>query len=141
MTRFPSVRSVSIYFKGEHLNPQVLTDLFEIQPTRAHKKGHRWVTSSGREVSEKSGLWTFSIGGSEDVGRGLADLIARFATARVKDFSKIPGVDQSFVDVFVAVDADEDGGGIVEFELDSECLRALHSLGLPVQFSINVVRE
>jgi hypothetical protein len=52
----------------------------------------------------------------------------------------IAGVQEAYVDVFVAADADDDGGGTCEFQLSQENVRALNRLGIPVQFTVAVVK-
>ena len=46
-----------------------------------------------------------------------------------------------FLDVFIAIDADTDGGGTCEFELTPQDVAELTRLGLPVRFTVTVVKE
>lgn len=53
----------------------------------------------------------------------------------------IPGVNEAYFDVFVATKADVDGEGSSEFELSHDTLAVLSKIGLPVRFTVAVVRE
>ena len=51
------------------------------------------------------------------------------------------GVQEAYVDIFIATRADEDGEGVCEFELDSDIFAFIGKLGLPVRFTVEVVKE
>lgn len=47
---------ISVYLKGDGLDPEDLTVRLGTKPTRAHAKGERWTTPTNGEVVEKTGL-------------------------------------------------------------------------------------
>jgi hypothetical protein len=53
----------------------------------------------------------------------------------------IDGVEEAYFDVFVAINADEDGGGTCEFQLSKENLCALERIGVPAHFTVAVVKK
>ncbi len=130
--------AVSLYLKGHDLNPEELTLRFGIEPTRAHKRGKTWFTSAGTQVVEKTGLWVLSIRNFGELSAGLAQLVAM--TDRGGSPSEIPGIQEAFFDIFIAVDADDEGGGTGEFEMDAAYTVAIGKLALPIRVTVAVVR-
>jgi hypothetical protein len=53
--------------------------------------------------------------------------------------SGIPDVENAYVDVFIATKS-EDSGGTCEFQLSTQNIAAINGLGLPVQFTVAVVK-
>ena len=137
MTGAHPTHEVSLYLKGIGLNPDELTGRLGIAPTRAHKKGETWMTSTGKQVVERTGQWVLTIRSSDDLSASLGELVAM--TGRDAPLSELPGVDEAYFDIFVAVDADDRGGGSVEFEMSVVTAVAIGKLALPVQFSAAVI--
>lgn len=52
----------------------------------------------------------------------------------------IPGVEDAYVDVFIATKSRNDGGGTCEFELSAQNIASVRELGLPVRFTVAVVK-
>ena len=137
MTGSQPTHEVSLYLKGIGLNPDELTRRLGIAPTRARKKGETWMTSTGKQVVERTGQWVLTIRSSDDLSASLGELVAM--TGRDAPLSELPGVDEAYFDIFVAVDADDRGGGSVEFEMSVVTAVAIGKLALPVQFSAAVI--
>jgi len=132
---------VSVYLKGDGLDPDAVTSLLAVNPTQSHRKGDKWLTSTRKEVVEKTGLWSLSVEpGSRDLSEILGELSSKICKKN-DSLANVSGVEEAYVDVFVAVDADDLGGGGCEFELDVPCVRALSNLQLPIRFTVTVVRE
>lgn len=53
----------------------------------------------------------------------------------------LPHVEEAYIDVFIAKDADDDGGGTCEFDLGGASIALLEKLGLPVRFTVAIVCE
>ena len=131
---------LSVYLKGDALDPSELTALLCVEATKSHAKGKRWFTSNQKEVVEKTGLWTLVLQGSD--GEELSALVSRMKIAlgnRAVLLDRLPGVQEAYLDVLALIDADEHGGGTCEFDLDMQSIADLHSIGLRVQFTIAVV--
>jgi hypothetical protein len=76
--------------------------------------------------------------------RSLDDLIEEITSQfgrHSPKLAEIEGVEEVYVDVFSAVDADADGEGTYEMGLCRESLSALTHLGAPLRFTIAVVRK
>lgn len=140
MKRVGHSYQLTVYLKGDSLDPNELTALLCVEATKFHAKGRRWITSSQKEVVEKTGLWTLTMQGGED--DALSTLVSRMKVALGRGgapLNRLPGVQTAYLDVLALVDADEDGGGTCEFSLDMQSIEDLNSIGLPVQFTIAVV--
>lgn len=131
---------LSLYIKGDELDPDELTALLRIEATKSHAKGKKWVTSGQKEVVEKTGLWALVLRGDGD--EELSTLVSRMKAELGRGRTSIdhlPGVQEAYLDVLALIDADEDGGGTCEFSLDMQSITDLYAIGLPVHFTIAVV--
>lgn len=141
MNTLKQICQVAVYLKGDDLDPGALTTIFGLEPTESHRKGSLRRTSNNRQLLEKTGLWVLSIKSeSEKLSEMLEELASKFSKYGA-ELVPVSGVDEAYIDVFIAVSAEDDGGGTSEFDLSQECLSALARLGLPVRFTIAVVRE
>lgn len=133
---------ISLYMKGDDLRPDEIGEILGVIPNRSHKKGMRWMTSSGNEVIEKTGVWV--LGQEDDSGADFSalvkSLIGKLNGAKYP-FMSLPGVEEVFLDVLVIDAADSDGGGTCEFSLDADCIELLSTLGIPMQFTVAVIVE
>ncbi|MCX7564389.1 DUF4279 domain-containing protein [Xanthomonadaceae bacterium XH05] len=131
---------ISIYLKGDNIDPQHLTDQLGIIPTRSHRKGHTWITASGKEVVERTGIWVLSIRSPEGVSSALCELASKLTLGRIA-LRDMTGIEESFIDIFMTSNPDKSGGGTVEFNLDDEGAAAINKIGLPLQFTITFIQE
>jgi hypothetical protein len=132
----------AIYLKGDALDPSRVSDLLGVSPSRSRHKGQKSHTSTDLEVTAKTGLWALEIekdADSIDLPIAIGELIRKVGT-RVSDLKTIPGLEDAYVDVFIATDADGDGEGTCTFELSEQNLAALKSIGLPIHFTVAVVK-
>lgn len=132
---------VSIYLLGDELNPDSVTVLLGVEPNESHRKGKRWTTSTNKEVIERTGIWVVSAKTtSNDLHRVLGDVTSKI-DENAPLLKELAGVDEAYLDVFIAIDADTDGGGTCEFELSPQDLAELGRLELPVRFTVTVVPD
>ena len=132
---------ITLYLRGAELLPEVLSEILDAKPTRAHKKGHRWVTSAGSEIVERMGLWTLSLQGEQaDISRMIENIGHLFGRSGVS-VTELPGVDEAFLDILLINTADESGGGTCELSMGTEATSELAKLGLPVQMTFAVVAQ
>jgi len=132
---------VTIYLKGDQLQPDDLTRILGVQPSKAHAKGKRWLTPSGAEVIEKRGLWKAGMRGEVE---GLAEMIvemAQWVDAAGGSLLALPGVEFGHLDVLVITAPREDGGGGCGLQLDLAAVAALKRVGLPVEITFAVVPD
>lgn len=132
----------AIYLKGNSLSPENVTRLLGIQPTDCHVFGETWLTFTGKEVRAKTGLWTYEISSESDKSKhleaALAELALMFGGHKL---STIEGAEEAYVDIFLATDADPDGGGSADFEIKAGVIAALAETGAPLRLTVSVVRE
>lgn len=131
---------ISLYVKGDELSPDELTKAIGAAPTRSHFKGHAWSTSSGRQVTEKTGVWVLEMRG--DDSESFPELVSRFGERLAgvcAGLETLPGVEVAYLDVLVLKKSDLDGGGTCEFDLDKKSVSILREFGLHVQFTVAIV--
>jgi hypothetical protein len=132
---------VALYLRGDSLDPELISNTIGIIPTKSKYKGQKNITSTNREFYSKIGMWALI---ADSVSYNVADHINSLVLQIGKcgnTLRGISGVDDAYVDIFIAARADEDGEGTCNFELDVEMLASLAKLELPVRFSVGVVNE
>lgn len=131
----------SIYLKGDDLDPDVITRLLGVSATRAHRRGETRVGASGREVARSTGLSrvTSDFTAVDDVSSAIYRLVTHLL-ARGQRIADLPGVEEAYVDVFIAQETDDEGGRTFEFVMERETVDTLNKLELPVRFTIAAVR-
>ena len=131
---------VAIYLRGETMDPAEVSKVLAVSPSRAQMSGDKTITSKGREVTATVGLWAVvAERETQDVDELVSEVTSKFG-ADVPTFLDIPGVDEAYLDVFLAVDADDDGGGTCEFRLSAATIAELERLALPARFTVGVVK-
>lgn len=132
---------VALYLRGDDLDPEVVTKKLGIRPSRFQRKGEKKVTSTKHEYLVKIGMWGL-IADSESYL--LADHVTALASNIVAHgdiLNKLPGVQEAYIDIFIAATADQDGEGTCELELNKENLTQLARMGLPVRLTISQGKE
>ncbi|OGI58313.1 MAG: hypothetical protein A2V58_01190 [Candidatus Muproteobacteria bacterium RBG_19FT_COMBO_61_10] len=141
MTEPDYLFNVAIYLRGDDLDPAHVSAVLGMAPSKSQFKGQRKVTPTNHAVVAKIGLWALA---AETKSSDLPVLIEELALKigdRGPVLTGIDGVEEVYLDVFVAVDADDDGGGTCEFQLSQENVRALDSFGIPVRFTVAVIKK
>jgi hypothetical protein len=132
---------VAIYLKGEELDPDYISGVIGVAPSMAHFKGVKRITSTGREYATKIGLWTLAAEGElNDLSVLINGLVLKIENRKLA-LQDIIGVQEAYVDIFVAMDADEDGEGTCAFKLSRENVQALDSLGIPAHITVAIVKK
>lgn len=100
--------SVSLYLKGSKLKPGVITSLLGIEPTKCRPSG-QLENEAGGDAKHVTGLWVRSIDfQSECAVPFLQELLETVIHSGV-DLSTLPGVEEAFIDLFIARECVEDG--------------------------------
>lgn len=132
---------VALYIRGDDLDPNTVTSELNVAPSRLQRKGERKITSSNREYIVKTGMWGLIANSDTNL---LCDHIASLTSGITLDADaifRLPGVEEAFIDVFVAAIGEEDGEGSCEFELTKDNVAALEQLRLPVRFSVSIGKD
>jgi hypothetical protein len=130
---------VAVYLRGDDLDPMHISEVIGVNPTRSQYKGQKNITSTNKEFSSKIGMWSLVSGSrSSKVSDHVNELIAQLGECG-NMLSSISGVDEAYVDIFIASETDGVSDVSCDFELNKEALSALAVLSLPVRFSVNMV--
>jgi hypothetical protein len=137
MTRDKATRDlgmVALYLKGDKLQPDVITSLLGIEPTKARGSG-QLRSKSGYDGKRVGGLWEFSVDfQSEGAVPVLEKLLETLVRSGV-DLSRLPGVDEAFIDFFISREALEDGQLDVSLSFPSPVIELLARTKLRFQFT------
>lgn len=141
MKNIDLVIEVSLYLRGDNLDPNIVSKELGITPTSSHVKGEKRITSTKREYVAKIGVWALTV---DSESRALSDHISLLASKIKVDgtlMRSIEGVQEAYIDIFIATDADEGGGGTFEFEMSQENISTLGRLNLPVRYEVTSVKK
>ncbi len=132
---------VALYLRGDDLDPDSLTTKFGVNPTRQQRKGDKNVTSTNREYVAKTGMWGLVADSDSDViSEHITQLMSILSVDR-DVIGRLDGIQDAYIDIFVAVTSDEDGESTYAFELSKENLTALERIGLPVHLTVTSSKE
>jgi hypothetical protein len=140
MTDRVPMYQVALYLRGDVLDPDQVTSLLGVQPSKAHRKGEERRTPTNQKYLTKIGLWSLAAKSGGELSE-LLDELSRQLSGVEEPLKSLAGVQDAYVDIFIAVDADNEGGGTWEAELSADSIRRLSALGLPMRFTATVVRE
>lgn len=131
---------VAIYLTGEQLDPKLVTRVIGVQPSRKQTKGERQITSTGHEFTVTLGLWALVVEfDSPSLDAHLAQLVGSLPSGVA--LSSIVGVEDAYVDVFVALASNLDGDAKCELGISPTVLKPLAGLGLPIRISVAAGRD
>ena len=125
--------TVSIYLRGDRLQPDHITEVLGIQPSGFQKKGE---LRPGSKVIAKIGVWSFIARTDSRVATDhIEDLLSQMKM-RQGPLDRILGVDEAFLDIFIALDYENGTRERVEFMLSKKHVEELNQLGLRVQITV-----
>lgn len=141
MNKASALIEVTIYIWGDTLDPVAISSHLGLEPSFSRRKGEKRTTKTRREITAKTSLWTLT---AETEAEALSDHIQELASkvaSRIAKITGIAGVEGAYVDIFVSVRADKAGGGKYEFRLSEQDIQVLHKIGLPIEFTLDVVKD
>lgn len=131
---------VALYLRGENLDPELINHVTGVQPSRTQKKGEKHTTSTGHEFTVKMGLWALVVElESASLDAHLARLVGSLPSGTA--LSSIAGVDDAYVDIFVALVSSMQGDANCELAINPKVLAPLARLGLPIRISVTAGRD
>lgn len=131
---------VAIYVWGNALNPADVSACLGIEPSLTRRKGDKRTSVTHREITSQTGIWTLDTSKSENLSTRIRELEKKLDD-RARRVCAVAGVEGAYVDIYIAVSADADGGGEHKFSLSQQDVDALQTIGLPVEFTLDVVKE
>ena len=139
--------SLGLYLRGERLDPDSVTKILGINPTKSQKKDERNFTPTGMEYRKNIGLWALltdspssNISDHFDQISSNLEKISRSSVVLGNHLLELPGVDEGYIDVFVCGVVDEEGGDC-EFILTDLQVKLVGKIGLPVRFTVTTVKK
>lgn len=132
---------VALYVRGYELDPLHVTSLLGVAPTRSSRKGEKKVSVTNQEVVSRTGLWVLSSDSDSDSVSDHIDALLDKIKNNAKSIPSISGVEEAFIDVFIAASSDDEGVASSSFGLSADTLSSLSALGLPVQITVSVGRD
>ncbi len=127
---------VALYIKGYDLNPSIVTRLLGIEPTRSSYKGEKKITDHNKEVVSKSGFWVLASNVESYVVSDHLSFIKSSVESGIKDIFSVAGVEEAFVDVFVAAPSNDVGEASFSFILSERDVASLGEIGLTIKVTI-----
>lgn len=131
---------VTLYLHGEGLDPVQTSQLLGIEPTKSQRKGEEQFTSTNRKVIAMVGMWALVAQSDSDELSVLIDELALKIGDKADLLSTVPGVQKAFLDVFIAMDAEPEGGETCELQLSAENLLSLKRFGIDTHITMAVVK-
>ena len=131
---------VVLHVWGDRLDPANVTSRLGVEPSIYQQKGEKRTSSSRREITAQTGIWTLYTSKSEDLSTHIQELVHKIGD-RARQVSAIAGVEGAYVDIYIAVSADNDGGGEHKFRMTQQDIDALQKIGLPIEFTLDTVKE
>lgn len=132
---------VSIYLRGDNLDPKHVSARLGVNPTDSQRKGDKIITFKNREIIKKIGVWALTASTeSETLSDHLEELAAKIK-ADGKFIESIANVEEAFIDIYVSSTRNKETVDTSEFELSKENIVALGNFGLPVKFTVTFVDE
>jgi Domain of unknown function (DUF4279) len=132
---------VALYVRGQRLDPDAVTRLLGVQPTRVQRTGDVRSLPSGNQAVANIGLWAKIIdsdgGKAEDV---LVQLLSE-VTSSVSLVTKLPDVTEAYFDIFIARPVGSDGRSDFSLSFNNGTLTALAVAALPLEITIAAVPE
>lgn len=120
--------SVAIYLKGHRLDPDHVSQVLGIQPSRSQKKGGFRAEST--KFIAKIGMWTHKIKSDSRLISDLIDELLKQIGNPPTPLNEIDGVEDAHLDILFALDGDDGAKETVEFALTKNQIARLSQLGL-----------
>lgn len=147
MSDAPYLISVSLYVRGENLDPNRISEIIGLTPTSSGRRGGSRTTDSGRQVHPRSGFWVFSTKRTANSESELdstlnTDLenLARSLPNHEVDLSVMVSPNEIFLDIYIGVDL-VDRSARASFVIKPSIMMKLSSLGIPIDITIDVDRR
>jgi Domain of unknown function (DUF4279) len=129
--------SISLCFKGDTLDPEIISETLGITPSKTLRKGQTRRTQTDKEVVSQTSLWELTTHGHIDSAKFSDHLsyIKDCLGLRLTSIRTLPNLDEGFVDVFISGESENEQAGTVEFTITPQDTEFLSIMGLPVRFT------
>jgi hypothetical protein len=135
MTNKNQFISVAISLRGYELNPDHVSQVLGIQPSRAQKNGE--FKPGSTKFIAKIGLWAISSkSNSRSISKVVGELFKKIGNPPTR-LDEIEGVEDAYLDVFVPLSHRGKVDKTLEFVLTKRQISKLSQLGLSTFFTIS----
>lgn len=134
----PPLIVVAVYLRGSALDPASITKTLGVQPCRSQKKGDVHITATNHEVIAKIGMWALSSQSKSIMVPAHVDEILERLDGRITSTKDIPGVEEAYLDIFVAYESKDGSADDAELSLTDIQLGKLNRLGLDLKVTISI---
>jgi hypothetical protein len=126
---------VSIYLRGDELQPEHVSQVLGVQPTQFQTKGGP--TSHSTKVIAKIGVWAlYAQTDSIEISDHIDELLKMIGNP-ITPLDEIDGVEEAYLDVFISSSDENDARKTVEFVISKDQLKELVRLGLCGHFTVS----
>lgn len=130
---------VTLYFRGDNLDPELITKCLGVSPTKTLRKGDERTGGQSRTYINRVGIWALQAATtSTALSDHIEELILKVPT--LKDARGIYGVDEMFIDVFLCFERTPDSDSY-EFTLTEKNLKETANLEVPILFTVSSFEE
>lgn len=130
---------VSLYLYGADLDPEAVTTILSVKPTTSRRKDEVRISSTGKRVVQKTGVWGYTIGiRTENVAESMRELLDRLVAELGQQenvLQSVPGAETGFIELLFSMPIREGSVGC-EVELAPSQVTALACYGLPLRFTL-----
>jgi hypothetical protein len=139
MNLFEHLITVSLYIKGDNLDPNLVTQKLQLLPTRTKKKGNIYVNLTGNKRTDKNGSWCLEIEQkSLRVEEHIQDLLNKLKHIdTIPDFKDMEDI---YLDILVVLNKNIKNNEY-SFNIDHSMLKNIYLLGIPIQTTISYIEE
>lgn len=131
------IGSVSIYFHGDDLNPENVTQFLGVKPDAQWKAGDARLLTSGATARARTGMWTLSVPlTGYDVSEALAKLVGALGE-NFQNVLSLPGAESGYADIFICIGREQSDTGYT-LKLLNPDISAISKAGLDIQLTVSV---
>jgi hypothetical protein len=124
---------VWLVFRGRDLDPEYISEKLNLTPSRKHTRG--LAKQKSPNVIAKTGLWVFESSAQADtVGSRIDEMLEKLRDLD-KDVRSINGVEEAFIDVFIAESDCEENRVTTSSYIDAAQINEIARLGLGIKFT------
>ena len=137
-----SYLAISIYFVGDSLSPDKISRIIGVDPSNFFKKGEKKLPAHNKSAIYKKSIWILSIeSNSKNISELFLELLKKVST-NTTELLSLPGVEEIYADVFIANTRQSEAlGDSIDFSIDTDVIRMLAKLNIPIYFSVCNVAE
>jgi hypothetical protein len=133
--------SVTLVVSGDLLDPEEITALLNVTPHVSRRKGDVRTYPSQKEIVSKFGLWEWRSKDSSEV-LTINDHVRRLKSTFEHAYellSGLPNAENAWIDVHIVAGDEDESVSSVMFLMDTETISTLLNIGLPVEFTLDVL--